>query len=81
MHPFDRLAALCLWGARNFAHNLTFIPEERVRWQPSPGAPSSMEIAEHTAEFSRRCDALSREANGSPARTHSPRRKRRETHW
>jgi hypothetical protein len=41
-----RVAAWMLrYGARSLAHNLEFIPAERLNWKPEPGAKSALEIA------------------------------------
>src|SRR6478672_3461888 len=34
------------YGARSLAHNLTFIPAERLDWKPEPGSKSALEIAQ-----------------------------------
>lgn len=33
------------YGARSLAHNLQFIPADRLDWKPEPGAKSALEIA------------------------------------
>lgn len=36
--------------ARNLAHNLDFIPEEKIDWKPEPKAKSALEIINHVAQ-------------------------------
>lgn len=37
-------ARLVRWTSRNLAYNLTFIPEDRLDWNPAPGVKSAREI-------------------------------------
>ena len=49
MHPLDPIARLALFGASNLAHNLQFIPADRLDWKPAPTAKSALEIVHHAA--------------------------------
>jgi hypothetical protein len=45
MDDVKSAAWMLRYGARSLIHNLQFIPEERARWKPEPGAKSPLEIA------------------------------------
>lgn len=47
MHPLESFAGLTEWAARNTAHNLSFLPEEKLSWKPAPTANSALEIVQH----------------------------------
>jgi hypothetical protein len=47
MHPMQPIAELALWAAKNTAHNLRFIPDDRLDWKPAPTAKSALEIVQH----------------------------------
>jgi len=49
MNGMEALAAQVRWVGRNFAHNLWFIPANRLDWKPSPTANSALEIVQHSA--------------------------------
>jgi hypothetical protein len=42
-------AALARWAARNFDHNLGFLPEERLEWKPEPTCKSAAEVTGEVA--------------------------------
>jgi len=44
MEDLKSHACVLRWAAQNTAHNLTFIPEDRLDWKPEPGAKSALEI-------------------------------------
>ncbi len=47
MHPFQTLARQMDWAANSLAHNLDHIADDKLRWNPAPGAPSALEIVDH----------------------------------
>ena len=51
MHPFTGPAALIEFAGKNIAHNLDFIPADRLAWKPAPEAKSALEIITHVAGF------------------------------
>jgi hypothetical protein len=51
MHPMDGVARLAEWAGPDFAHNLDFIPEDRLNWKPAPGSKSALECAAEAAGF------------------------------
>lgn len=44
MNPLEVLANQVEWAAKDTAHNLDFIPADRLQWKPAPTAKSVMEI-------------------------------------
>jgi hypothetical protein len=44
MELIEPLASQVEWGARSIAHNLEFIPEDKLDWKPAPTANSAMEV-------------------------------------
>lgn len=46
-HPLDGLAGQVEFFSANLAHNLDFIPDDKLDWKPAPTANSAMEIARH----------------------------------
>jgi uncharacterized damage-inducible protein DinB len=51
MNPMEGMAQQMNWVARNTAHNLGFIPKEKLTWKPAPTSKSALEIISHTAGF------------------------------
>src|SRR5437764_13254257 len=49
MHPLDGLASMTEFAGNNLAHNLEFIPADKLGWKPAPSAKSALEIAQHAA--------------------------------
>jgi hypothetical protein len=49
MHPMERLAQLLEWAGPDLAHNLDFIPEDRLDWKPTPDSKSARECAAEAA--------------------------------
>jgi uncharacterized damage-inducible protein DinB len=47
MHPLDGLAQQTTFFSRNIAHNLDFIPDDKLDWKPAPSANSAMEVVRH----------------------------------
>jgi hypothetical protein len=46
-HPLDGLAGQVEFFSANLAHNLDFIPDDKLDWKPAPEANSAMEIVRH----------------------------------
>jgi uncharacterized damage-inducible protein DinB len=44
MHFLQISIVNCDWFGRNIAHNLDFIPDDKLNWKPSPTAKSALEI-------------------------------------
>ena len=51
MHPMEGVARLAEWPGPDLAHNLDFIPEDRLNWKPAPGSKSSLDCAAEAAFF------------------------------
>ena len=51
MNPMEGMARQMTWVARNTAHNLGFIPKDKLNWKPAPTAKSALEMIGHTAGF------------------------------
>jgi len=51
MHPMDGVAKLAEWAGPDLAHNLDFIPADRLDWKPAPESKSAMECAGEAALF------------------------------
>jgi hypothetical protein len=51
MNPMEGPAQQMSWAGRNTAHNLGFIPEDRLAWKPAPTACSALEIINHAAGY------------------------------
>lgn len=49
MDFFTELINTNNWFGENLAHNLEFIPEEKLSWKPAPTAMSALEIVHHVA--------------------------------
>lgn len=49
MDALEMLARLTLSTSRNLAHNLEFLPDERLDWRPEPAAKSALEVVYHAA--------------------------------
>ena len=49
MNYQQTLAYQVRWTARNIAHNLSFVPPNKLDWKPAPTAPSVLEIVNHIA--------------------------------
>src|SRR5262245_38796881 len=47
MHPLESIARITEIGGNNLAHNLEFIPADKLGWKPAPGAKSALEIVQH----------------------------------
>ena len=46
-HPLEGLAGQIVFFSRNLAHNLDFIPDDKLDWKPAPTANSAMEVVRH----------------------------------
>jgi len=51
MHPMEGVARLAEWAGPDLAHNLDFIPEDRLNWKPAPDSKSALECAAEAAFF------------------------------
>ena len=51
MHPLETVARQMEWAGQNTAHNLEFIPEDKLNWKPAPTAKSALEIVNHVCGF------------------------------
>jgi hypothetical protein len=47
MGSYDVLAGMTQFAGVNLAHNLDFIPEDKLNWKPAPDANSAMEVVVH----------------------------------
>ena len=45
----NTLADMLVWTGNNTAHNLEYIPEDRLSWKPEPTAKSALEIIQHAS--------------------------------
>jgi hypothetical protein len=45
VHFLQPLIETCEWFGQNFAHNLDFVPDDKLNWKPAPTAKSALEIA------------------------------------
>lgn len=43
----ETLSGQCQWACRNLAHNLDFVPDDKLDWKPAPTALSALEIVGH----------------------------------
>lgn len=57
-HPLDGLAGQVEFFSANLAHNLDFIPDDKLDWKPAPEANSAMEIARHVLMAHARLGAI-----------------------
>ena len=44
MSPLEVLAYQAEWCAKDTAHNLDFIPADKLAWKPAPSAKSTLDI-------------------------------------
>jgi hypothetical protein len=44
MHFLEIMIRDCEWLGKNFAHNLDFVPDDKLNWKPAPTAKSALEI-------------------------------------
>jgi hypothetical protein len=51
MHPMEGVARLAEWAGPDLAHNLDFVPEDRLSWKPAPDSKSALECAAEAAIF------------------------------
>jgi hypothetical protein len=52
MAHYQRFARLARWAGRSLAHNLSFLPEDRLHWEPAPGTKTAAAIvAEVTGQL------------------------------
>lgn len=50
-HPLETIARQTEWAGKNTAHNLGFLPEDKLGWKPAPTAKSALEIVNHVGGF------------------------------
>jgi uncharacterized damage-inducible protein DinB len=43
----DKLVELVRWAGRNMAHNIEFVPAEKLDWKPAPTSRSVLDLANH----------------------------------
>jgi DinB superfamily len=53
MSPMEVLAYQAEWATKDTAHNLDFIPADRLAWKPAPTAKSALEVANEMGRFAR----------------------------
>jgi len=53
MSPLEALAYQAEWAAKDTAHNLDFIPADKLEWKPAPTAKSALQIANEMVYFAR----------------------------
>jgi hypothetical protein len=53
MNPMEVLAYLAEWAAKDTAHNLEFIPPDKLAWKPAPTAKSVLEMVNEMVRFPR----------------------------
>ena len=53
MHPMQSLAHVLQWAGPDLAHNLDFIPDDKLDWKPAPDAKSALGCAAEAAYFMR----------------------------
>ncbi len=46
MSPMESAASMAEWAGPDFAHNLDFIPEDKLNWKPTPTNKSAIEMAQ-----------------------------------
>jgi uncharacterized damage-inducible protein DinB len=51
MNPMEGMARQMNWVGRNVAHNLGFIPADKLNWKPAPTAKSAVEVVGHVVGF------------------------------
>jgi uncharacterized damage-inducible protein DinB len=51
MNPMQGMARQMEWVARNTAHNLSFIPADKLNWRPAPTAKSALEVINHVVGY------------------------------
>jgi hypothetical protein len=47
----ESLARLLEWAGPDLAHNLDFVPDDRLHWKPAPDSKSALECAAEAALF------------------------------
>src|SRR5262245_3059462 len=53
MNPLEVLAYQAEWATKDAAHNLDFIPADKLTWKPAPTAKSAIELANEMVMFAR----------------------------
>jgi hypothetical protein len=53
MSPLELLAYQVEWAAKDTAHNLDFIPADKLAWKPAPTAKSTFDIVNEMVGFSK----------------------------
>ena len=57
-HPLESLAQQITFFSRNLAHNLDFIPDDKLDWKPAPTANSALEVVHHVLMAQGRLGAI-----------------------
>ncbi len=71
-HPLEGLAGQVQFFSANLAHNLDFIPDDKLDWKPAPTANSAMEIARHLLGAQGRIGAMLTGKNPDEAEIANP---------
>jgi hypothetical protein len=53
MSPLEVLAYQVEWAAKDTAHNLDFIPSDKLSWKPAPSAKSVLDLVNEMVGFAR----------------------------
>jgi uncharacterized damage-inducible protein DinB len=53
MGPLEALAYQAEWAGKDTAHNLDFIPADKLEWKPAPTAKSVLQIANEMVYFAK----------------------------
>jgi uncharacterized damage-inducible protein DinB len=62
MANLESIARIIAWTGRNTAHNLDFIPDDKLSWKPAPTASSALEIVDHMTHVVRNITAILQKA-------------------
>ena len=69
MNPLQPLIELITFGGKNIAHNLDFIPDDKIGWKPAPEAKSALEICEEICGV---VDGFAHALQGAPFAVKAP---------
>jgi DinB family protein len=53
MSPLELLAYQAEWATKDTAHNLDFIPADKLAWKPAPTAKSALEVVNEMVGFAK----------------------------
>ena len=51
--PLESLAYQIEWAAKDMAHNLDFIPPDKLAWKPAPTAKSALDVTNESVGFAK----------------------------